>query len=345
MPRASFSERALVLLLLALCGCLPSSCRREQSRALTPADSVSRQVALGVPEDTLEVVWTHTAREIDSLAYPRTVLYGPDGHLYVSDAQHGQVHVFEADGTPAETIRADFNAPYLAGFLGDTLVVFNPAPGRFDLIAGGQVARSVTLPNLPDDRTLLRYAAVWGEGFAFKGASDDTAPFLLRFNRHGERVDSLALPGPFWRHAGLLRPDGDALMSVNFYQPFVYRFTDGDAGIRLDTLRFVGFDSPTLARSRLFLHGEVHEPPLLIPAAAPADTLLFVLNMRPGWVQIDAFGQVGGRLVARLVQPRPGPQRDFFPIHLDARATDGGYDLAVVFTRPEGRVTLYRWTP
>ncbi len=343
-PRSPYPHRALLVFLLVLCGCLPSSCRREESRALSPSDSLSRRVAADTPEDTLAVVWTRTSRDIDALAYPRTTLFGPDGRLYVSDAQAAQVFVLDNAGNVAETIAGDFQAPYLAGFLDDTLAVFSPAVDRFDLVAEGRVVRSVSINARTADRTLLRYASVWGEGFAFKGTSDETPPFVLYMDRHGRKTDSLALPGAFWRHAGLLRNEGDTLLSLNFYRPFVYRLVPERSGLVLDTVRLVGFDSPSLARTRLFMRGEVSEPPLLAAAAAPADSLLFVLNIRPGWVQVDAYTRAGN-LVRRLIQPHPGPQRDFFPIHLDARARAGGYDIAVVFTRPEARVTLFHWNP
>ncbi len=345
MHDAAPFQRLLIFLLLGLGGCLPSSCGREEDRTLTASDSLSRQIALDTPEDTLAVVWSHTDAEIDSLAYPRTVLFAPDGKLWVSDVQHNRVFALDGAGRVVQQARGRFNAPYLAGFIGDTLAVFNPPDERFGLFVDGRAVRDVAVPDLPGDKALLRYGAVWGDGLAFKGTGEHTAPFLVTLDTRGRPAHRAALPGPYWRHAGLLFARGDTLTSLNFYRPVVDRFTrmPGDS-LGRDTLVLRGFDSPTLSRSRLFLTGEVSEPPLLSTAAAAADSLLFVLNMRPGWVQVDAYGR-SGRLVRRLIQPHPQGQRDFIPIHLDARARAGGYDLAVAQTRPRGRITLYRWTP
>ncbi len=343
MTTSPFSLRWLLGTMLLLSGCLPSSCSRTETRALTPTDSLSRALALETPEDTLSAVWSRAAAELPGLSFPRTVAFSPDGALYVADAEANTLLVLTADGQVQRTIEADFDAPYLAGFRGDTVVVFNPTPARFDLVADGGVRRSVSVPGLPADQTLLRYGTAWSGGFAFKGASDDTPAFILLLDAQGQLTERIDLEGPFWQYAGLLRAMGDDLYSLSFYRPVVYRVQPGATAPPVPT-PLLGFDSPMLARTRLFLSGEEHEPPLLTSAAASADTLLFALNMRPGWVQIDAFGP-DGHLVRRLIQPDPGAERNFFPIHLDARARDGGYDLAVVLTRPEARVMLYRWTP
>ncbi len=337
--------RALLVLLLILSGCLPSSCRREQSRALLPADSLSRALAFSTPEDTLRLHWAHGAEALPGLTFPRTLAFGPDNHLYASDAQANTILVLDSAGALVQTIEAGFEAPYIAGFIGDTLVVFNPAPARFDFVARGSIVRSVAVPGLPADPALLRYGSVWGDGLAFKGSSESTPPFIVALDRRGAVTGRVTMDEAFWRHAGLLRNTGDTLFSLSFYQPVITRFMrDSTRSITREEVPLSGFDSPMLARTRLFLQGEEHEPPLLSPSAAPADTLLFALNMRPGWVQIDAFG-TSGKLVRRLVQPQPGLNRNFFPIYLAARASAGGYDLAVAITQPVPRIVWYRWEP
>lgn len=329
-----------LLVLLTLTGCLPSSCQRQESRALLPADSLSRDRAAAVPMDTLRLAWQATGSEAHPLAYPRTVRFGPDGRLYVADVERNSVFVFEADGTLAAEWAPDaFEVPYLAGFRGDTVVVFNPAALRLDFVAGGTAVRSLALPAEPR-RGALVYAEAAGGAVYFKQVGEGVDGYLARVDPGG-RTTRFDLPPPYWRHAGLLRTWGDSLLSLSGYRPVVDVLSGTPA--RLDTMALHGFDSPMLARSRLFLLGEVGEAPLLSSAASAAGDLLFVLNLRPGWLQIDAFDR-SGLLQRRLTQPDPDLRKDFFPQDLAVRRLpDGTFEAAVVFREPWPRLDLYRF--
>jgi hypothetical protein len=118
-------------------------------------------------------------------------------------------------------------------------------------------------------------------------------------------------------------------------------FADGTTP---DSLALVGFDSPMLERSYAFGQGDATEAPLLTPAAAPAGDSLFVLNLRPGWVQIDVYDRQG-RLQRRLVEPHDEGSPNFYPLDLDVRRTAGGYIFAVTVRSPEPRLEVFRWRP
>ncbi len=92
------------------------------------------------------------------------------------------------------------------------------------------------------------------------------------------------------------------------------------------------------------MRGDVHEPPLLSASAAPAGNLLFVLNMRAGWLQVDVFGR-DGRLLRRLLPPERVYRNAFLPQDLDVRVTPEGYEIAVVISRPEPVLQVFRWEP
>jgi hypothetical protein len=99
-----------------------------------------------------------------------------------------------------------------------------------------------------------------------------------------------------------------------------------------------------LERRYAFGQGDVTEAPLLTPAAAPVGDSLFVLNLRPGWVQIDVYDR-RGRLQRRLVERHEGGSPNFYPLDLDVRRTPDGYVFAVAIRSPEPRLDLFRWQP
>lgn len=328
-----------LFIVLTLAGCLPSSCQRQESRALFGPDSLSRERAAVVPADTLRLAWQRTGTEAHPLAYPRTVAFGPDGRLYVGDVERNSVFVFAEDGTFVEEITSDaFSVPYLAGFRGDTVVVLNPEALRLDLVVAGAVARRVEIPAAPVHAALV-YAAAADSAFYFKQVGQEADGFLLRFDNAGRETARFPLSGPYWRYAGLLRTWGDSLVSLSGFRP-VADVVVGQAA-RLDTMALVGFDSPMLARSRSFMLGEVGEAPLLSTAAAAFEDRLYALNLRPGWLQVDAYDHAG-LLQRRLIQANPAMQQKFFPQDLAVRRhADGTYLLAVVFKEPAPRLDLY----
>lgn len=329
-----------VFLLLTLAGCLPSSCRRVDSRAVAPADSLSRQVAEQLTPDTLQLVWSAAGPAEAAMAYPRTVQFGPDDWLYVSDAQRNSVFAFAKDGTWLEEITWDSVAvPYLAGLRGDTLVVFNPEQRRLDFVQDGRSVRHLRTPaEVP--RGPLHYAAATDSALYYKVVGEDFEGYLARLDEQGGVAERFPLPGPAWRHAGLLRTWGDSLLSLSGFLPSVDVLApDG----QLDSLALVGFDSPMLARRYSFLQGDTHESPLLSPAAAGAGDWLFVLNLRPGWLRIDVYDRAG-HLQHILTEADPGYNKQFYPIDLAVQqATTGAFDIAVVLVEPVQELRRYRW--
>jgi hypothetical protein len=329
-------------LFVTLSGCLPT-CVREEDKSLLPADSTGRRLAALAPTDTLAPLWSRTATTLPGLTHPRTVRYDTAGTLWMSDAGAGTLTALAPSGAVTYRGAPGLRVPYLAGFRGDTVVVFSAGANRFDLVHGGRLARQVPVPDLPADESLLRYGAAWADGFVLKIGSEETAARLLVLDAGGRLVRTQPLPGPHWRHAGPLRTRGDTLLSICGFRPVYDRILpDG----RRDTVALVGFDSPMLARSRRFMAGDTHAPPLMVPALAHLpDGRFFVLNLRLGWVQVDAFG-ADARLTRHLLQPHPGPNRQFWPEDLDVwREPSGALRVAVTSTRPAPALRVFRWRP
>ena len=332
-----------VFLLLFLSGCLPYSCTRTETRVLMAADSLSRAIAETFPVDTLRQVWVGMGPEAGAMAYPRTVRFGHDGRIYVSDTERNSLFVFAEDGAFVEEITDEaFAFPYLAGVRGDTLLVFSPEARRVDFVAERRIVGSVPTPEDLPARGALQYAAADAKALYFKALGEGFSGYLARLDDEGTITARHTLDGPAWRYAGLLRPWGDTLLSLSGFRPVLDQLP-ADFSAPPDSLVLSGFDSPMLARSRLFLIGETHQPPLLSAAAAPTDTLLFVLNMRPGWLHIDAFDRQG-HLRLKLTQENPAFNQDYYPTDLDARqSADGHFEIAVVTTKPIPQLTLYRF--
>ncbi|GIV60071.1 MAG: hypothetical protein KatS3mg043_1160 [Rhodothermaceae bacterium] len=329
--------------MLGLTGCLPHACNRIESRALLPADSLSRALAATLPVDTLRLQWQVTASDDVPMAHPRTVRFGPDGRIYVADTERHHVLAFTGDGALAANLTGpDFEYPYLAGWRGDTLVVFHPMKRRADFLVEGAVVRAVTTPGDLPKRGTLQYLAATGRGLYLKVLGEDFAGYLARLDDRGRIAERYPLPGPAWRHAGLLRTRGDTVLSLAGFTPAIDVLTpDG----RLDSLALTGFDSPMLPRRRLFLLGETHEPPLLTASADAAGDYLFVLNMRPGWLRVDVY-DAAGRLQHILTQENPAFNQEYYPADLAVRRTaDGAFEIAVLASKPAPMLTLYRWHP
>ncbi len=344
-PPASLSSLgapALLLLLLSLAGCLPHSCSRTESRALLPADSLSRALAAETPEDTLRHVWTAATPEDTPMKHPRTVFFGPDGRLYVGDTERNSVLVFGDDGAFVEEITDEaFEYPYLAGWRADTLLVFNPTARRLAFVSGGALRRTLATPDDLPPRGALQYMAASDSALFFKALGQNFEGYLARLDARGRIAERHALTGPYWRYAGMLRLWGDSLLSLSGFRPVIDVLTpDG----RLDTLALTGFDSPMLARSRLFLLGETHEPPLLTSSAAASGASLFVLNMRPGWLRIDVYDHAG-RLRRILTQENPSFNQEYYPADLAVRRVGRAFEIAVVAVKPAPSLDRYRWTP
>lgn len=337
----------LLLVGLFLCtGCLPHSCQRQPNEALYPVDSLSRRVAQNTPVDTLHLQWGTGGSKAHPLEHPRTVRFLDDGRLAVSDVERNSLFRFTTDGQLEQEIADDsFDVPYLIGTRGDTLVVFNAGTNRFDFVPEGRlrVGRSVSYER-PTPETLV-YMLATDTALYAKTVQQKTGSTVSRLDRAGAPVAQIHLGGPYWRQAGFLRAWGDTLVSLSAFRPVVHQlprgFTDGTTP---DSLMLVGFDSPMLERSYAFAQGEVSKPPLLAPAAAAVGDRLFVLNLRPGWVQIDVYAR-NGRLQQRLVERHETGNRNFYPLDFDAHRTAEASLFAVTIRSPEPRLVVFRWRP
>jgi hypothetical protein len=278
------------------------------------------------------------------------VRFLPDGGLAASDAKRNSLFLFGPDGPfRREVTDSAFAVPYLIGVRpadrsqADTLVVFNAESDHVDFVtrAGRHPARAVTIER-PAPETLVYMLATDAQLYT-KIVGQNTGATLARLDDRGRAVARIDLEGAYWRHAGFLRAWGDSVLSLSGFRPVVHRLPpDFSDRTRPDSLSLVGFDSPMLERSYAYAQDDVDKPPLLTPSAAAVGDTLFVLNLRPGWVQIDAYDRSGG-LLRRLVEPHDAGDRNFYPVDLDVRRTDAGYRFAVAVRSPEPRVELFDW--
>lgn len=331
-----------LFLLLTLTGCLPSSCRRIESQAISPADSLSRQMASQLVPDTLQFVRRMEGPPERVLEYPRTLRFGQDGRLFVSDAEQNRIFVFSENGVLRETFTWEGAAvPYLVGRRGDTLLVFNPDAQQVDFVTGGRPVHRLTMP-ADIASNALRYITADDDGIYVKVVAQDAEGYILRLDDQGNPVAREALPGSHWRHAGFLRLWGDSLLSLSGFVPVV-DILARDLAAPIDTMALVGFDSPMLRRTYAFLRGDTHQAPLLSSSAIPVGDRLFVLNMRPGWLRIDVFNR-SGYLEHILVERDPGYNKQFYPVDLAVRRIGADlYEIAVAVVEPIPEVRVYRW--
>ena len=358
MPQSAL-RRGSVLVLLGVflfTGCLPYSCQRQPNEALYPSDSLSRRVAQNTPADTLDSLWASTGTKAHPLKHPRTVRFVDDGALAVSDVERNSLFRFASDGALAQEMSGEgFSTPYLIGTRsdqkspdsrrGDTLVVFNAGSNRIDRVVDGRrlAGRSVTYER-PAPETLVYMLATDTTLYA-KVVGRQTDSFIARLDDRARPVARAPLRGAHWKYAGFLRAWGDTLVSLSGFRPVVNLLSrDFSDGATPDSLALVGFDSPMLDRRYAFGQGEVTEAPLLTPAAAPMGDSLFVLNLRPGWVQIDVYNRQG-RLQRRLVERHEEGSPNFYPLDLAVRRTADGYVFAVTIRSPEPRLEVFRWQP
>jgi len=344
MPKPTIPGWIGLLLLGALfSGCLPSSCNRTESRDLFPSDSTSRAIAAAMPVDTLELAGVLGPDVGLQLKYPRTLAYSPSGDLWIADTDLQRVVSFsEQERTlrAIETGKGSF--PYIAGFRGDTLIVFSPPFRELTSYVDGERVDLNSLGAALPARGALQYATIAGDEIYLKVIAEDFSGFVSRRDRQGFEIERWDLGGPYWQYAGLLRVWGDSLISLSGYRPIVHVLP---SGAPIDTLRLVGFDSPMLARSRSFVLGQQSEPPLLTASAAALGPFLFVLNMRPGWLNVDVYDH-GGRLLHVLTQPSPAFNQNYYPTDIAAlEHADGSIELAVAVLKPKPAIELYLWRP
>ncbi len=346
-PEALMSiRRSLVLttaLMVLLGGCLPYSCRQTEPRALFPSDSLSRNIASRLTSDTLHLAHQSSGPENHPLEYPTSIVRSPDGRLYVSDAKRNTIYVFTADGQFESRFQSsEFSYPFLAGFRGDSLIVLNRGSSTLDFVLDSTVVKSLDVPEGPD-----AMATATESGIFYKVVADDpwfganVPGYITHISPSGNPTEPrVELPGASWRHRGYMRMWGDTLVSLTGYRPVLDLISrDGS----LDTLDLRGFDSPMLARSRAFMQGTVDTPPVLSSSAFPADSLLYVLNLRPHQVRIDVYDR-NGQLQTVYQEPgRPSAEApDVFPMDLTVlRDSTGTRRFAVVMYKPNPSLRVY----
>lgn len=325
----------------ALTGCLPFSCTRTESRAVSASDSLSRQIAGRILADTLQRTGTLTGFGDVALEYPRTVLFGSDGRLYAADAERGSIFSFAASASDSREITWDgLQVPYLAGQRGDTIVVYSPSSAQFTFLVDAAPSRSVRVPSdIP--RQALQYAVAGEASLYLKVVSRDEQGYLALIGPGGRELSRRLLKGSQWRHAGLLRTWQDDLVSLTGFYPIVDLYPPSLAGDH-DSLALTGFDSPMLHRTRAFDAGRARGAPLIAGSAAALDSALYVLNMRPGWLRIDVYDKAG---VLRhvLLDGEPVLQKSFYPIDIAARPAAHGIEIAVAVLEPSPEIRLYIW--
>ena len=199
-----------VVALLLLSGCLPYSCRRQESTALTPADSLSRTLASSIPMDTLALAWARPIGDDRGAAYPRTVRFGhaQTGPIYLGDAEQALVFVFDLSGEPVDTF-ATASIPYLAGVRGDTVAVFEPGAPAMHFFVRGAPVGTVPIQDAERSQTALVYGAFGGtaghHAIYYKRVDPEAGGFVAEIDPSGNATTRWPLPGPHWRHAGVLR--------------------------------------------------------------------------------------------------------------------------------------------
>lgn len=330
-----------LLFALLVSGCLPSSCSRTEQKAISSADSLSRAFAVSLPVDTLALI-DRISPGVDSLSYPRSIGYDPNGILWITDtARHVILTLSQDQATPVFHAEIPLSFPYLAGFRGNSAYVFSPAFHRIYELSDGQIRREVALEGPLPKEGGLRYAIVTETGFAVKVAANEFDSYLATTDDFGVIDRKIELMGEEWRYAGLLRSDSREIFSLSGYLPQIDSL--GSAG--LDSLQLFGFDSPMLPRTRQFQMGDTHEPPLLSASADRAGNYWFVLNMRPGWTQVDVYS-LRGELQYILTEPNPAFNQDFFPTDIAVfEMEDGRFQVAISVLKPEPRIDRFYWQP
>jgi len=304
---------------------------------VTPADSLSRDFSRSLGEDTLLIA--AEPLRADDFAYPRTILFDSSGALFASDGKNNGIWRSTDPRTqPLEPVLDDdsLSAPYIAGALGDTLVIFSAGSNEIVLVHDGVAARRFQLDD-SDSGATLRYAGVRSGRIAVKSADKNDGSHLSWYSSTGSLVGTIPLGGKYWRHAGLLKTDGDTLLSLRGYLPQL----DVIHERRVDSVGLFGFDSPMLARTRSFEYGGVDSPPLITPSASACGNNWWVLNTRPGWIRIDRYDRAG-RLLHAFIQPDPSFDRELLPtdIAVDCRIPDEPL-IAVSIASPDPEIRLY----
>lgn len=340
MSNRSWTGAAVIFLAITIAGCLPSSCKRTESRTLFPADSLSRELAAVTREDTLSVYGLSYGPDDSEFRYPRSLQFDATGLLVIADVESGRLFRLTDEGSIVATIDTSFQLPFLAGQNGDSTFVFDAETNSITTLIGSRSVSTIALDADHLQKNSVRYAVMHEGSTYMKVVPEDSAASITVFDRSGNLTEQKTLPGQPWRWAGNLRSFDSSLVSLRGYFPVIDFL---DAGLEQDSLRLNGFDSPMLARTRSFILGDSYAPPLLSASAAFAGDYFFVLNMRPGWTRIDVFDKTGN-LERILTRENPSFNKEYFPTDIAVRYDgDERYMIAVSYVKPEGRLETYEW--
>jgi len=331
----------LILILSILCtGCLPSSCRRIEPQAISPSDSLSRSIAANIIADTLSDPLI--LRETE-LKYPRTILFGPDNHLYVSDTETGRIFGFSSGATMSQSYQLpNIRFPYLAGWISDTLVVFDPDAHEFHFVVDSISVSTIRIEQVPLHS--LQYVLAHESHLYHKAVTRDSIHILQVVDYSGKQINEAILYGSSWAHAGLLRHHNDQLVSLSGFYPWALTWSK-DLIHGPDTLRWMGFDSPMLRRTYAFDQGGGRGAPLITSSSVPVDDLWFVLNQRTGWIRIDVY-DLNGHIQNILVEAAKHYHRQFNPTDLAVQLDEHGvYHIAVALIGSDPSIRIYHWNP
>jgi hypothetical protein len=182
-----------------------------------------------------------------------------------------------------------------------------------------------------DAKSTLRYAGLDGRRVAVKALDEKAGSVLAWYDLSGNRLEERRLDGPYWRFSGLIKSDGDSLLSLRGYLPSIDVYFGSTA---VDSVGLYGFDSPMLARTRSFEYKAVKAPPLLVSSTAACGNRWYVLNVRPGWIRIDEYDR-SGQLQSAYTQPNPTFDRELLTTDLAVWCpADGRTILAVSVVSP-----------
>lgn len=332
------------LLALLYAGCFPTSCHRIESRDIAPQDSISRRIAESLTPDTISSSTVLAGTSDHMLEWPRTILLDAQGGIYVGDTQRHSIFAFDSNGDfMREFTWPEASFPYLAGWRGDTLVVFTPAESQatVNYVVDAMQVRSFRTPEVLAGT--LQYATVTESSVFVKAVTQVDTHYVWQLNHHGAIESKVQLHGTSWDHAGLLRANGRTIFSLTGFFPRITIWKDSLTGSPL-SMRLRGFDSPMLRRSWAFLQGSARNAPLLTSSAVHAGDYWFVLNLRPGWLRIDVY-DTDGDLKNILIEQDPGYLKQFYPLDIAVRImSDDIYDMAVALVADVPVVRRYTWT-
>lgn len=299
-----------------LAACFPVGDRSEPTE-LFPSDSVSRAIAAEIIPETLELL---NRVEPDASAFFGSVQLGPDSLIWVGDLSTSAIRRFTLDGKEVPPIRStEIAYPYLAGRSGTSSFVYDVGSESLLRLDGDSIVATSSLPTRTGGLSLSRFVSVL-DGYSYVKDTGSLDRATMAVSRLGEAPVRTRLPGEPWRYHGILRAWGDRMAGISSFRPVLYFF---DPSAQLDSMSLRGFNSPMLARSRVFELGEIADPPLMISSFSTIGERLFVLNVRPGTLRIDEYDATG--TLQQVFQHEAPEPESFTPVDLLALPDVAGH--------------------